>query len=330
MSERVLLAIIAGLVLVVGVLVGLLVGGGDDDAPTVAPAESAASTTTAPADETATTSEAPATTEPPSTTSTTSTTTTEAAEPASGVIVAGAGVAGWSEDGAWVTLDDGEAPAVVGETYQVVQVGEPTRTATATAVETGCEFVEGSRNVDGLMGADDWPDFPLAIAADWDVVPHPIEMLSTESEIYIDIVADVLVGQGVIDPAPELRQVIRTDLEGDGVDEVIVIAGHDGLFGAGGAVAAGDYSIAILRRLIEGEVQTAILGFFTVGDDFDPTTDAPYIVVYRVAAVADLNGDGRMEIAVNDRYYEGSGTIVYDYVNDDLGPVPVLNVGCGV
>ena len=100
--------------------------------------------------------------------------------------------------------------------------------------------------------------------------------------------------------------------------------------GVRGELAAGDYSIAILRRLVEGEVQTAILGFFKVDDDFDPTIDVPYIVTYRVTAVADLNGDGRMEIAVNDRYYEGSGTIIYDYVNDDLGPLPVLNVGCGV
>ena len=327
-SQRTLLGIIAVLLLVVGVLAGLLIsGGGDDDAAT----EPTSTTTEAPTTTASPTIEPPATTEAPTTTTTEApTTTTEPPPPASGVIVAATGVAGWSEDGAWYTLTDGEAPIVIGETYTLVQIGEPLRTATATAVQTGCDFIEGSLYVDGLIDGDDWPDFPLAVAAGWDVTPHAIELLSTESEIYTDIVADVLVGQGVTDPSPELRQVVRTDLEGDGVDEVIITAGHDGVFGFDGELAAGDYSIAILRRLVEGEVQTAILGFFKVDDDFDPTIDVPYIVTYRVTAVADLNGDGRMEIAVNDRYYEGSGTIIYDYVNDDLGPLPVLNVGCGV
>ena len=46
--------------------------------------------------------------------------------------------------------------------------------------------------------------------------------------------------------------------------------------------------------------------------------------------MADLNGDGRMELAVDSRYYEGAGTIIYDYIDDDLGPWEVLSVGCGV
>ncbi|MFQ5558174.1 MAG: hypothetical protein ACE5GB_11800 [Acidimicrobiales bacterium] len=54
-----------------------------------------------------------------------------------------------------------------------------------------------------------------------------------------------------------------------------------------------------------------------------------FLSVVRFAAVADLNGDGRMEIAYTDQYYEGSSTIVVEYVDDDLGPVEVLSVGCG-
>ena len=48
-----------------------------------------------------------------------------------------------------------------------------------------------------------------------------------------------------------------------------------------------------------------------------------------VAGVGDLNGDGRMEIAINGAYYEGSWTAIHDYINDDLGPWEVLAVGCG-
>ena len=225
--------------------------------------------------------------------------------------------------GQWFGLEDGPLPATAGETYQVIKVGEPVTTVVAGAITGGCDFVDPSADVDGVMDFDDWPDYPIAVAANWNVVPHDVEVLPNDSQTYKDAVSDILNGQGVNDPDPTLRQVIRTDLEGDGVDEILIVAGHDGDFND---VSPGDYSIAIMRKLIEGEVQTAILGFYEVPAD----AVGPYIVVYRIAAVADLNGDGRMEIATNDFYYEGGGSVIRDYINDDLGPWEVLNVGCGV
>ncbi len=75
--------------------------------------------------------------------------------------------------------------------------------------------------------------------------------------------------------------------------------------------------------MIEGEWQTALLET-SVG-----ASDNPYILSHSVAAVADLNGDGTMEIVVDAVYYEGSGTTAYEYIDDDLGPQPVLGGGCG-
>ena len=37
-----------------------------------------------------------------------------------------------------------------------------------------------------------------------------------------------------------------------------------------------------------------------------------------------------MEIVTQGFYYEGSWTEAWEYVNDDLGPVVTLTVGCGV
>jgi hypothetical protein len=46
-----------------------------------------------------------------------------------------------------------------------------------------------------------------------------------------------------------------------------------------------------------------------------------------VVAVLDLDGDGKMEIVVGSRYYEGEGTTIYKC---DLKKVEaVLEVGCG-
>jgi len=336
MNERSLLGVIAVLVLIVGLLIGFLVGGGggDDESPDLEAAGSDGTTPT-------TTTEAPAATttlgesaeESASSTTTTPTTTTEAPTttttttmpPGSGVIVTGEGVAGWSVAGEWRSLVDGPAPAVPGETYQVVRVGEPVTTAVGGALTEGCPFVEPSSDVEGLIDFDDYPDYPVAVAANWNVVPHAVELLPVDNPTYQTAVSELLAGYGIVDPAPELRQVIRTDLEGDGTDEIIITAGYDGPFFP--EVPAGSYSLAILRKVVDVEVETAILGFYQVPADSEPTS---YIDQFRIAAVADLNGDGQMEIVVNDSYYEGYATTVYEWVNADLGPVAVLGAGCGV
>ena len=45
--------------------------------------------------------------------------------------------------------------------------------------------------------------------------------------------------------------------------------------------------------------------------------------------MADLNGDGRMEVVLSQRYYEGSSTVVYEF-GDDGRLHQVLSAGCGV
>jgi hypothetical protein len=124
---------------------------------------------------------------------------------------------------------------------------------------------------------------------------------------------------------PVVVQVLRVDLEGDGVDEVIVVA--EAITGPGLFPEPGDYSIAFLRRVVDGEVQTAILGESIPDEPAEGET--PFILSFRVGAVADLSGDGRMEVVLSIAYYEGAGVEVWEYVDDDLGPVRVIGQGCG-
>ena len=93
-----------------------------------------------------------------------------------------------------------------------------------------------------------------------------------------------------------MKQILQVDLEGDGINEVLIVAEDvsEGLI-----AQDGDYSIAFVRRTVSGDVQTDILGESVI-----VTADNPLVNSYSVGAVADLNGDARMEIVLTAAYYE--------------------------
>ena len=174
-----------------------------------------------------------------------------------------------------------------------------------------------------------WPyDFPIGVSGTWDLFPQAVEVLATENQTYKDITRELIAEFGIDDPDPQLLQVLRVDLEGDGVDEVLVVAERLQAGGLAGA-QAGDYSIVYLRKVIGNEVQQLVLHHSTLQnlapDEFG------YLEAFRVPTVADLDGDGQMEIVTQGFYYEGSWTEMWEYVENGQGEAVVaLSVGCGV
>lgn len=283
---------------------------------TTAEPTSVPSSTTTPTTGPATSTEASS-----ATTAATATTTTSPHDPGTFLVAGDTCLLGWW-DGDWQSGDD--LPVSGGEQYQVVRLDEPISSTTGSEARTSCEPLD-------LVSVEFEPAIPggfreidaLAIQTDMAVRPHPVEILDP-SVTYLEAASQLLEGRLAGLPVINLTQVIRTDLEGDGVDEVIVTASTipDDLISA----QVGDYSIVFLRKVIEGEVQTAILGESIVDD---PDALLQNLVVFRVAAVADLNGDGKMEIVLNGIVWEGAYLQAWEYVNDDLGPVDVLGCGCG-
>lgn len=238
------------------------------------------------------------------------------------LIETGFGSLGWWDGTAWVapeTVDD--LPVVGGEDYQLavfnlegtVKGGPPTRVCLPMEIP-GVELEEVEP-----LGA--WPGpSGVAISAPWELKPHLIEEFSDDGT-YAAFAADLLASRGMVVAEPKIKQLIRLDVEGDGINEILVVAEDVpvGLFPDGD-----DYSIVFLRKVVQGEVQTAVLGESLV---FDPDVD--FLVSFSVGAVADLSGDGKMEIIVNGAYFEGISWELWEYVNDDLGPVLQLSIGCG-
>jgi hypothetical protein len=289
------------------------------------PTSGSAETTTTDAVSTTT---SPPTSSVPTTTTTTTTSTTVPPEPVPIVVATRFCTPGWSIGQDWFSqYETGEPPVVGGEHYQVVRVGDPTTTAVGSAPVDTCDIYEPP-----LRTVEMTPPFvgsygeitQVAVQTDGDVVPYPVELLGNTSPTYIDATRSLMQEAGIADATVYLAQVIRTDLEGDGVDEVIVSARADPLQGYMGE--AGAYSILYVRKVIEGEVATSILENSFIADGEDPT----YVDAFAVAAVADLNLDGTMEIVVDGSYWEGTYVLVYQWQGADLGFVNVMGCGCGL
>lgn len=326
--------ILAGLfVVIVGVIVFMLVRD-DETSPsttTLATTTTLDGTTTPESGPTTTvgaettTSESVTTTLAPTTTVPAATTTSAAVEgnwSQTPLVATGFGALGWWDGAAWVQVEAGATlPVAGGEDYQVAFLGTEGIIA-GGAPTTLCEPVNNPGVVlDNEQILGEWPGpLGVAVSAPWILVPHLVEEIEDDGT-YGGFAAELLAERGLDVPDPAIKQLLQMDLQGDGVNEVLVVAEDvtAGLF-----AEDGDYSIAFLRSTVQGEVRTAILGESVIVTATDPVVNS-----YSVGAVADLSGDGKMEIVLTTAYYEGIGVEAWEYVDDDQGPVPQIMSGCG-
>lgn len=299
------------------------------------PADSADTTTSTESSLPSTTSASPATTTtaPPSTSTTPPTTTTSLGDTTTTtelegnwahgpLVTTGFGALGWWDGSGWLDAEsEGALPVAGGEDYQVIVLDRLERTTGGSQI-TVCEPLDliGVELADPeLLGQFPGP-YGVAISAPWHLQPHLFEVV-TDDGTYAGFTAQLLAARGLDVAEPVIKQLFRTDLEGDGINEVLVVAEE---VSPGFIMEEGDYSIAFMRKVVDGEVQTAILGETLVFDEMDQFGAAHFF-----GGVADLNGDGKMEIIVNAAFFEGFAVEVWEYVDDDLGPLQVLQMGCG-
>ncbi len=86
----------------------------------------------------------------------------------------------------------------------------------------------------------------------------------------------------------------------------------------------GDYSFVLLRKIVNKKVQNILVWgeFITKNEDLPPPN------TYEITGIADLNGDGKMEIVANSAYYEGASQTIFEIQGNK--PVAVLEIGCGL
>ena len=251
------------------------------------------------------------------------------------VIVGVQGVLGWSENGKWIGIGGGPVPAAAGDLYQVIRIGNDTISGVLGADPQ--PYCTQNSTIDRTIAIDD-PLFtsfaslsmpytepvttPIAISTDWDLTPNKVVSLGLDSIAYKDIARELLSEFDIDDPDPELTVLVETDLDGDGNDEIFF--GVERIADSLMFNTAYDYSLLYMSKVIDGRFTNTLI----YGDIENAEYGNGMLDSIRLSAIADLNGNGRMEVIVGLMYYEGSSTFVIEFNDDKETFTQVLYVGC--
>ena len=248
-------------------------------------------------------------------------------------IVTGGELGGWLLLGRWQvdkwqppTSDDDQLSAadLAGDpTLTVTGLDFSEQTVTIGASDEACFDGRQGPTLDVAIPSAEPPGFgyaAIALPASWPLKPRQVAQVSGGPPAYQQLGVDNFAEQGIDASAGTIDQIVVADLDGDGVDEALVsfeqVADPDATGSPGDATAI---------LLVNTETQSSQI---VIGSNVDSSeTDFPITEQFRVLDVADLNGDGRMEVIVRAWYYEGMSVIVYEY--DGTALVQTLATGCG-
>jgi len=238
---------------------------------------------------------------------------------------------GWWDGTRWVQVDaETVLPVVGGEDYQVALLGSQAILEGGPPQNTGCDVVLPDAPMPGIQFDDGNALYTIvddgqggerfvsgvAISAPWNLRPRPV----TDGETHPDLealAAGLLAERGYTADAVNLVQAVDADLDGDGTIETLVVAEQTEL--------ANDMSdVYSLLFAVSPAWDEAVV----VVESVIPADDTGFPASFRVSAVADLSGDGRMELVVDGQAWENGWVTVHELTQ--AGFEHRIGAGCGV
>jgi len=158
--------------------------------------------------------------------------------------------------------------------------------------------------------------------------PAKLQQLAVDSAAYVKAIEALLVQHQLPDAPVRLTHVLRTDFEGDGVDEVL-LAGAWTPYQDGAQPADGYYSFLLLRKLVNGQVVTSEVEAWWLPTPPADATEAPMLPAsIEPVALLDVDGDGRMELVAAAMGHEYLAYDLYRLAENRLERVASCGCGC--
>ena len=233
------------------------------------------------------------------------------------------GLLGGVKNGEWISAKETAGILKGGEKYKIfgLDAAETFITGEAPENEIPCEeFYSVAVSSKAENGA-----VALGSQLNWNPRPRSAVKLANNSAIYAKIIGETLASKGLSKSVPNASQIFQIDLDGDGTNEIIISATAFKK-GLSSRAEAGDYSFVLLRKVVNGKAENSLLS----GDFIAKTEDFSAPAEYKISSIADLNGDGKMEIIIFARYYEGNWVEVFELKNGAATSVEKLKSACGV
>jgi len=235
---------------------------------------------------------------------------------------------GATANGKWIKAEDAAKSIPDETTYRIYGLTQPLGEAKGgkpKAVEDVCtDTLSVSLSPKQEKGV-------IAIAAPWNALPRKSQVTDPTQKTYVDAVRDFLKTKEIDQPKVKIDNIVRVDLDGNGEDEVLISATNYFSKRVPMRSRAGSYSIVLLRRVIAGKVETQLIEGEFYPKNYPKAAqdegrfDAPN--AYKVIAVLDLDGDGKMEVVVASDYYDGEATTIYRCNPKKIEAL--LSVSCG-
>lgn len=207
----------------------------------------------------------------------------------------------------WATISETARSLRGGEKYRFYGVSNTVGTAvgsrTSKSVASGVTLVPFRRGPDALAHL-------IGVSGAKNPMPIKPTVLSNAHSDYLRIVAQVLREHGISNTKPNIRRIIRVRLDGKS-DAVLIEASTPKLDLSLGSLKRDQYSMVLLRTIVNGVPKT-----YEVMSAFGTTGKAGTHgdIICNLVGAYDLNGDGKLEIAVAWHYYEGYGAAIFEVV----------------
>lgn len=224
-------------------------------------------------------------------------------------------VMGATLQGKWLDADHTKEKIIGGEKYNIydnhkkitedigkkVEIAEPT--------DTPVVFMKSNNK------------YKIAISGEYEPIQRPITYQALDNKRYMNICSEIL-NKKNIDTLPKIMQNFKVDMEGDGIDEVLLNISNMNYIHPQMKLEKGHYSIIVLRKLIDSEVKNIVI-FETIGEDIKNGNieNNQIQIIGNIEGIIDLNKDGVMEIIVGSRYYEGQAYSILEVKKEKVAEV---------